>query len=287
MLRSSFMASMLVGSLAVVGCSEGTETEGDTANQGDDDSAGDDDAPAADDDATDDDAPAADDDAADDDAADDDAADDDTPAADDDTAEPTVETIIDVTTAPRDVASYETTKEYLTETAVIENTDDEGDPPPALRIELPYTNYNQFVEFQYLGDQVLGPGMYWDLTDKVLSIRLKVEADGVGDPMCPGGIRMFVKTGEAYDYFGAPWLSTPAVGSDFITYDFDLTLADPGEGVTTDPAEAAADVRAIGFGFESADCGGMFPPGDPAPEEGAPTTAVFYLEDITARPIGL
>jgi hypothetical protein len=128
--------------------------------------------------------------------------------------------------------------------------------------------------------------MYWDLTDKVLTFRLKVEADGVGDPMCPGGIRFFVKTGEGYNYAGNDWISAPAVSDEFLVFDFDLATADPGDGLTIDDIDAS-DVRAIGFGFESADCAMMFPPGDPPPEEGAPTTAIYYMEDITARPAGL
>lgn len=270
---------VVAGSVVVLpllwGCSEGTEV-GDNEM-----SASGEPEPAADDDgASDDDAATTDDDSATDDATDDDS------AADDDATEPGgPETLVDVTTAMRDMADYETTKEYLTDTAVLEVSEDEGDPAPSLRIELPFTNYNQFIEFQYLADQVNG-GVYWDLEGKILSFKLKVEAAGYTNPECPGGIRVFIKAGESYAYAGRSWLSTPAASPEWRTYDFDLALAELGDGVTSEDL-VLSDVRSIGFGFESADCGGMFAPGDPPPETDPPTTAIFYLDDITVRNAGL
>jgi hypothetical protein len=281
MLRDrSFTVLLLVAPLAAFACSEGTEVDDSMmASDGDDDSSGGDDDTAADDDTL----PADDDTAAGDAAL---PADDDTAPADDDqpvSGEP--ELLIDVTTATRDVAAYETTKEFLTETATLGVSEEEGEPPPSLRIELPFTNYNQFIEFQYLADQVNG-GVYWNLEGKVLSFKLKVEAQGYTDLMCPGGIRVFIKTGDAYNYAGRSWYPTPEASDAWLTVDFDLSAADPGDGLTADDIDLT-DVRSLGFGFESADCGAMFAPGDPPPETDPPNTAVFYMDDILVRNAGL
>lgn len=283
MLRPSLLLAAALLPASTLACSEGIETGTEMTGDDDapdDDSAADDDATASDDDSSDDDATGDDDATSDDDSGDDDATDDDV-AGDDDATEGS-ETLIDVATAPRDVASYATDKEFITDTATVEVTESDGDPPPALRIELPFTNYNQFIEFQYLADQVNG-GMYWDLTGKVLTLRLKVEQHGYDNLECPGGIRFFVKTGETYVYGGRQWISTPEASSSWLSFDFNLSRAEVDEGLELDPS----DVRAIGFGFESADCGMVYLPGEDPPEEAPPTTAVFIMEDITVRNEGL
>jgi hypothetical protein len=194
----------------------------------------------------------------------------------------TAETLIDVASvAIPPYINYPTEKEFLNvvapEETMIAVTQDEGNPAPSLRLDVPFSNYNQFIEFEYLSDMI-NNGVPWDLTGKVLTLNVKVEAAGFTDPMCPGGIRFYIKTGADYAYGGAPWFPTPAAAPGWKSFVFDVTRATPGEGVT---ALDLTDVRSIGVAFESADCGGTYLTGDPPPEVDAPVPAIFYMEDIT------
>jgi hypothetical protein len=116
-----------------------------------------------------------------------------------------------------------------------------------------------------------------------MTVTLKVEQPGFTNLDCPGGIRFFVKTGESYVYGGRDWISTPEASDSWLSFDFNLADADVDDGLTLDPS----DVRAIGFGFESADCGGAYPAGGDPPDADAPSTAVYYMDDITVRNVGL
>lgn len=98
--------------------------------------------------------------------------------------------------------------------------------------------------------------------------------------MCPGGIRFFVKTGDNYAYGSAPWISIPTTTNNlFQEYVLDLDHAELGSGV------ASLDlsfVRSVGIAIESADCGGLYPPGTEISDGTAPpATGVYLIGNIT------
>jgi hypothetical protein len=181
---------------------------------------------------------------------------------------------------------YETTKELLNpfpanqeqcaaapNVATVEASSEDGDPPPSLRFEIPFTNYNQLLDLEWAV-----PIQHEDMTGKLLVLRLKVVEPGFTNPMCPGGVRFFVKSGAGYVYAAAPWISTPATtGEAFRQYTFNV--ANAGTGVAGfDPKS----IRSVGIAFESADCGGTYPPGSEISDgTEPPSTAIFFVDDIS------
>jgi endo-1,4-beta-xylanase len=199
----------------------------------------------------------------------------------------TAKTLIDVVTQTPTLACYASVKQFLIPPAdatqdctVAENgaelavSDREGSPPPSLRFEIPFTAYNQLLELEWPI-----PIEQQDLTGKRLVLSLKVVEPGYTNPRCPGGIRFFVKTGADYAYGSAPWLNMPETTSDnFRHYALDLENAELGSGVE---ALDLSFVRSVGLAFESADCGGTYPPGaEISAGTQPPSTASFFVDDI-------
>lgn len=152
----------------------------------------------------------------------------------------------------------------------------EGDPPPALRIRIPFTDYNQYVELEWALAAPI------DLVERRITLPLWVDKSGYEDIACPGGIRFYVRTGAMLDYAQNAWINTPLASSLPLALEFDTQAIEVGSD-TFDPS----DVRVIGLAFETADCEGRFPPGE-QPGEGAsaPSTAVFFIDDVLGVAVG-
>lgn len=202
-----------------------------------------------------------------------------------------VQVLIDVAAVPRLYACYETPKQSLNpppeddalcpaalNPAVIEVSEEDGNPPPSLRLEIPFDNYNQLVELEW---EI--PAEHRNMTGKRLVLPLKVVELGFTNAMCPGGVRFFVKTGNDYAYGSAPWIPVPlTTGDTFREYPLNLANAELGSGVQ---ALDLTFVRSVGIAFESADCGGAYAPGTEVTDgTEPPSTAIFYVDDILIEP---
>ena len=176
------------------------------------------------------------------------------------------EELLDVTEATwMGVGEYDwAPKTRLNDDMDITVDDGEGDPAPSLRIEVPFSDYQEFIDFEFTLDATE------DLTGKCLLMPLELVEGGNTDPMCPGGIRFYAKTGDDYAYGQATWTNFPTAGS-WRRIAFDVDNAEVQDGVSFDPT----DVRIIGLGLETADCGGAFEDSPSLPEP-----AVFLIDNF-------
>jgi hypothetical protein len=248
------------------GCSEGAGTadEGGADDGSSDDDSSDDSADDGDDAAEDD---SVEDDSAEDDSAEDDAAEDDTSGGD--PGEETVLEWLDPTKAARAAlgADPDPPQVRLDEEATFEVDESEGNPAPSLRIEAPFSDYDQFVEIEYRL-----PGE--DFTGKTLELPVMVQGGG-GDEDCPSGMQFYVKAGEGYVWAEAGWTNTPSPGIwTTMTLDLDAPQIDP----NVDPSEYdPSDIRVVGMRFNTGDCGG-------APDGKAkPLPATYFIDTIRLR----
>ena len=171
----------------------------------------------------------------------------------------------------QDTSATAFTNMYASTTLSWDST--EGNPDPgALKAVAGFNGYRQNVTVQY----------NWPTTDpqdfsgKTLRVRVKVESGLVADPSFPGGVQMFVKTGENWTYGQAPgtagngWSNIETMGT-WIDVEFpvDDALTYPAAGTVTDfdPSQ----VLAIGVIISTNGTEG----------DDLPTEATFFIDSFT------
>ena len=141
-----------------------------------------------------------------------------------------------------------------------------GNPDPgSLKVELPCTAYNQFVDYQFIFP------INQDLGDKTLSVMLMLDEGFTPDPNAPGGIILYAKSGDNWDWGQASWAN---IGPDMVGKwtEFTFPMSDPGTGSTAqfDPAV----LRSIGIKLDT---------GTGTGTTLLPTPAVFHIDSIGYR----
>ena len=144
----------------------------------------------------------------------------------------------------------------------------EGEPSPgAIRVEVPFDDYRQFVELEY---DFSTP---FDLSDGYLFVKLKILPGFSHDPLIAPGVNLFVKTGVDWT-FTSSWTSltgdeygewvefafypergetygnTAADFTQVVTFGLQLHAGDPGSGEVDPealPAPATFFVDSIGY----------------------------------------
>lgn len=116
---------------------------------------------------------------------------------------------------------------------------DDGEPDDgAVALTLPFDGPMQTVELGVPLPRIL------DLTGQTLAARVKLDSGFFGNTPEPGGVKVFVKTGDSSSvYADGAW--SDLVEGEWITAVFDLSAPDSDDGI--DPT----DVREIGLTFKS------------------------------------
>jgi hypothetical protein len=132
----------------------------------------------------------------------------------------------------------------------------EGEPDDgSVEVTIPFDGPDQTVE---LGVTLPAP---FDFTGKTLAARVRLDSGFFGNTPEPGGVKIFVKTGDAFAYADGAW--SDLVPGEWITAVFDLDSPDYDGGI--DPR----DVRELGVAFKSTS----------APDAGW-TTATLYVDTV-------
>jgi len=144
----------------------------------------------------------------------------------------------------------------------------EGDPAPgSLRLEMPTTAYEQYVDYQL----VLSPGLQ-DFSGRILTLKIRLDEGFSPDPSAPGGIIFYAKSGAAYDWGQAAWANIlPESQGTWVEVVFDTNNPD------TDASTAGFDatrLQSIGFKIHT---------GSGLNATLQPTPAVFHLDSIGYR----
>jgi hypothetical protein len=115
---------------------------------------------------------------------------------------------------------------------------DDGAPNDgSVVVTIPFDGPSQTVE---LGVTLPVP---LDLTSKTLAARVKLDSGFFGDTLEPGGVKIFVKTGDDFRYADGTW--SDLVSGQWLTVVFDLDSPD------FDDMTNPADVRELGLAFKS------------------------------------
>ncbi|HTV20291.1 MAG TPA: hypothetical protein VMG12_16515 [Polyangiaceae bacterium] len=81
----------------------------------------------------------------------------------------------------------------------------QGDPDlGSLRIEAPFSAYNQQIDIQF---PLPAPT---DLTGQVLSVRIRLDSGFNPDPSAPGGMIFYAQSGDDYAWGQAEWTNVEA-----------------------------------------------------------------------------
>ena len=107
--------------------------------------------------------------------------------------------------------------------------------PGVLKVVSPFNANNQKIDFQ------VGMTTTLDLRGKTLKARVRLASGLSTDPAHPGGIKLFAKSGQNYDYASGMWTNlTPGGGWQDVTFVGDAPILIPG-------TFSAGEVREIGF----------------------------------------
>ncbi|MBN1612163.1 MAG: hypothetical protein JW940_36365 [Polyangiaceae bacterium] len=143
-----------------------------------------------------------------------------------------------------------------------------GDPTGgSLRIDIPFTAYNQIVEYQFHFHS------YVDLSGRTLSLRVMVDPGGfVPTDDAPGGITLFSKTGTDWNWGASGWMNlTPSDYGRWLDVEFNMECPDG-----TKPNWNPKLTKAIGFQIGTGEpITASLPP--------LPTTAVVHIDTIGYR----
>jgi hypothetical protein len=146
--------------------------------------------------------------------------------------------------------------ETLGPASMVTHSPAEGAPDSgSLEVTIPFDGPSQSVE---VGVTLPAP---FDLAGKTLAARVKLDSGFFGTTDDPGGVVLFVKSGDDLDYADGGW--TEVIPGEWITVQFDLDNPDYDDGV--DPE----DIRELGVAIGGSDA-----------EDAGWTTATLYVDSI-------
>jgi hypothetical protein len=132
----------------------------------------------------------------------------------------------------------------------------DGEPDDgSVEITVPFDGPTQTVEVGVSLPRAM------DFTGETLAARVKLDSGFFGTTEAPGGVKLFVKTGNAFDYADGAWSNL--IPGEWVTVVFDLDAPDYDDGI--DPT----DVRELGVTFKST-----------ADADADWTTATLYLDTV-------
>ncbi len=119
---------------------------------------------------------------------------------------------------------YATSPERLQSGSDVRYDSQNGDKTPgALRLSAPFDASNQKIEVQARFNAI-------DLRGRTIVARVRLGSGLSADTINPGGIKLFVKTGSAYDYASGAWTYLrPGDGWVDVTFDCDAPVLVPTE----------------------------------------------------------
>jgi hypothetical protein len=127
-----------------------------------------------------------------------------------------------------------------------------GDPlgnPGSVLLQLPFSGPAQKIEFE--GNVDMG-GTGLNLAGRSISARVKVDAGLTADPMNPGGVKIYVKTGPTSLYADSAYINI-LPGGDWQT--FTWANVSNASYVATPGVHTPTDVRQIGLEFDTGGAG--------------------------------
>jgi hypothetical protein len=142
-----------------------------------------------------------------------------------------------------------------------------GDPNPgSLKIEIPTTAYEQYVDYQLL----LSPALQ-DYSGRTLTLKIRLDEGFSPDPSAPGGIIFYAKSGANYDWGQAAWMNIPPASGTWVEVLFDVDNPDPDSSTA---GFQPTQLQSIGFKIHT---------GSGLNATSQPTPAVFHLDSIGYR----
>jgi hypothetical protein len=133
---------------------------------------------------------------------------------------------------------YATSPERLEAGTEIRHDSQNGDKTPgALRMSAPFDAPNQKIEVQANVSPI-------DMRGRTIVARVRLGSGLSSDATNPGGIKLFVKTGEAYNYASGAWAYLlPGQGWVDVTFDCDAPVLVPNEFDASSVRQLGVELR--------------------------------------------
>jgi hypothetical protein len=130
---------------------------------------------------------------------------------------------------------YMTSPTSLQANTLVSYDSQNGDQTPGvLKVQAPFNNSNQKVEFQAALQTPV------DMSGRTLKARVRLGSGLSDDAVHPGGIKFFVKSGANYDYASGPWTYLSGQSWVDVSLELDAPILVPG---TFSPVE----IKQLGF----------------------------------------
>ncbi len=177
-------------------------------------------------------------------------------------------------------ANYDASTPALIGWNVSEDADADAAASGSLRIEVIFTDWNQFFDVE-MPAPVNTNNALIDLTDKLITAEVKVAQGLSPSAASPFGAVLYLKTGSNYTWGDSGWTNMTS-NTSWVTLLLDTTNPhDVTTGQTFDPAQpmALGIQLSTGGGGEPSYCSRNY-----AVNFGSPVTTVLYIDSVKITP---